>query len=109
MLNDRRKFIVATGMLAGGALIPGFGAVIPTAFTSRGRVLDLISRYGNQIGEPIEQGDVLKLTVRVRCRESYAGVYTDQSRHSLELVRSLPGNELQLVCQGRKFLITHLS
>ncbi|YCM46717.1 hypothetical protein V2O64_11865 [Verrucomicrobiaceae bacterium 227] len=107
MLKDRRKFIVATGMAASGALISGLSAANKVTSTPEAQVARMVSKYGVTVGEAKIKGDTMCLKVKVQSREGFSRVFTNQDRYSLESVCIRPGNQMDLVCRGQKFAISH--
>ena len=110
MFTNRRKFLVTTGLAAGGAVLSGLQleAAGNSASVAEREVSAVISRYGRRLRIRRASGHSTEFKVKVHCPRRFAKVF-DPQHLPFERIYVGPENTLKFKHRGVDFKIVNLA
>ena len=108
MSKDRRTFMIATGLAAGGALVGNLSAASQTPSTPQGEVDQIVSLYGSTLKTSKDAKGVTHLSVKPASHDKLRDVLS-ASDCPFGPVTATSQNTLEFSHRGQKFSISHRS
>lgn len=109
MLNDRRKFMISTGMAAGTAVVGQLAAEqkFSPGETAQADVAKLVSQYGSLKGMSQNSKGLVRVQVKIKDHGQVAKMFTEQKNLPFEQVVVTSQNTMEFTHRGERFAISH--
>ncbi len=109
MQNNRRKFMLATGLAMGGTALGGLQLIAsesPSGAAER-EVSDVIARYGSTVR--VTRGETTEFKVKMRGHDRFAKTFDAQRGLPFERIMVCEGNTLKFNHGGVDFAIVNVA
>ena len=106
MSKDRRTFMIATGLAAGGALVGSLNAATITPSTAEGEVDQIVSKYGSTLKASKDAKGVTHLQVKLTNHGRLRDIMTAKDC-PFGAVMATSRNTLDFSHRGQQFSVSH--